>query len=94
MQSSKLLFFILIVLIVAPISSSEQQEEKEECSIIDEVFGECGELPQNYTIPEPRETTTKECSITDDGKERCVEKTIKNGTYSYEKCIEDGVCLT
>ena len=94
MQPSKLLFFILIVLIVVPISSSEQQEEKEECSIVEEVFEDCtSPLPENFTVPEPRETKTKECSTTDNGLERCVEKTLINGTYVVEHCTEDGTCF-
>jgi hypothetical protein len=98
MQPFKLLYFILIVLV--PISSlnlnSEQQEESSLCpeGEIDMGFGMCIKPEGNFTIPPPRETTTTECETTDDGKEKCVKKTIINGTFSFKECNEKGQCTT
>ena len=98
MQHSKLLFFILIVLV--PISSSnlnsEQQEESSLCpeGEIDIGFGICIKPEENFTIPAQRNTTSTECETTDDGKEKCVKKTITNGTFSFKTCNEKGECTT
>ena len=95
MQPSKPLFFILIVLLV-PVSSltlnSEQQEESSSScpeGEIDIGLGMC-------IKPEDHQGTTTytECETTDDGKEKCVKKTIKNGTFSFETCDENGTCTT
>ena len=99
MQASKPLFFILIVLV--PISSlnlnSEQQEESSSCPAEGEIdigFGICIKPEGNFTIPAQRNTTSTECETTDDGKEKCVKKTITNGTFSFKTCNEKGECTT
>ena len=96
MQPSKPLFFILIVLVPVSILSSEQQEEESSCpeDEIDMEFGMCIKPEGNFTIPPPRNITTTECETTDDGKEKCVKKTIINGTFSFKECNEKGQCTT
>ena len=103
MQPFKPLFFILIVLVPISglnlnlINQSEQQQQaegSEECppDYKLDMLG-CMKPKDNFTIPPPRVTTKTECETDDNGKEKCIEKTITNGTYAYETCTEDGLCV-